>query len=279
MTKTILITGSTDGIGLETAKLLVSLGHHVLLHGRDPAKLDRVTGELAARAGDGRVEGFAADLSVLANVEELARVVADRHACLDVLINNAGVFVVPDPVTTDGLDVRFAVNTIAPYLLTQRLLPLLGASGRVVNLSSAAQSTVDPEALAERVVMSDGEAYAQSKLALTMWSRSLAHSLEGRGPVVIAVNPGSMLGTKMVEQAYNVAGADVGVGADVLRRAALADEFAAANGRYFDNDSGRFASPHPDALDPHKADAVVRAIEAVLVRHRVTSDSARRSPP
>ena len=164
----------------------------------------------------------------------------------------------------DGLDVRFAVNTIAPYLLMQRLLPLLGASGRVINLSSAAQSPVNPEALAGRAKLSDGAAYAQSKLALTMWSRSLALSLEDDGPAVIAVNPGSMLGSKMVKEAFGVTGGDIRIGAEILTRAALEDEFAAASGRYFDNDSGRFASPHSDALDPRKSEEFVRVIAAIL---------------
>ncbi len=264
MTKTILITGSTDGIGLETAKMLLQSGHHVLLHGRNPAKLAAAEKTLAALSGDGRIESYVADLSRLADVEALANAVAENHAKLDVLINNAGVYNAPDPVTDDGLDIRFAVNTIAPYLLTQRLLPLLGTASRVVNLSSAAQSSVDPNALGAKGKLSDGAAYAQSKLALTMWSRSLALSLKRRGPAIIAVNPGSMLGSKMVQQAFGVAGRDIRLGAEILCRAALADEFAAASGYYFDNDSGQFAEPHPDALDTRKSEETVSAIETVL---------------
>jgi len=264
MSKSILITGSTDGIGLETAKMLVQAGHALLLHGRNPAKLEEAERTLSALSEAGRVECHVADLSRMADVEALAKAVAERHADLDVLINNAGVFNVPETITQDGLDVRFAVNTIAPYLLTQRLLPLLGASGRVVNVSSAAQAPVDPDALAGRGRLSDMAAYAQSKLALTMWSRALALSLGDDGPAIIAVNPGSMLGSKMVKQAFGVAGGDIRVGAEILTRAALADEFQAASGQYFDNDSGRFAAPHPDALDAQKSDAIVRVIEAVL---------------
>jgi NAD(P)-dependent dehydrogenase (short-subunit alcohol dehydrogenase family) len=266
MHKTILITGSTDGIGLETAKMLVSLGHHVLLHGRNPSKLETTRTTLSELPGDGRVESYVADLSRIADVEALARAVAGEHAGLDVLINNAGVYAAPVAVTKDGLDVRFAVNTIAPYLLTRRLLPLLGASARVVNLSSAAQSPVDPPALAGKGSLPDGAAYAQSKLALTMWSRSLALSLGDRGPAIIAVNPGSLLGSNMVKEAFGIAGKDLRIGAEVLIRAALGDEFAAASGRYFDNDSGQFASPHPDALDAGKSDEVVAVIESVLAR-------------
>ena len=90
------------------------------------------------------------------------------------LINNAGVYKTPDPVTQDGLDVRFVVNTIAPYLLTQRLLPAMRPSGRVVNVTSAAQVPVNLEALAGRVRLDDMAAYAQSKLGLVMWSRAIA---------------------------------------------------------------------------------------------------------
>ena len=137
----------------------------------------------------------------------------------------------------------------------------------MINLSSAAQSPVNLKALTGQINLSAGEAYAQSKLALTMWSRSLALSLEGKGsekgPIVVAVNPGSLLGSKMVKQAFGIAGSDIRVGADILCRAALSDEFAAATGQYFDNDKGQFASPHPDALNPQKAEAVISAIEMI----------------
>lgn len=264
MQKTILITGATDGIGLATAKMLVKEGHTVLLHGRNPDKLDVVEKMLTGLPDGGRVESYVADLSSLSDVRDLAKAVIEKHDILDVLINNAGVYVVPETVSQDGLDIRFAVNTIAPYLLTKQLMPLLGTSGRVVNLSSAAQAPVDLEALAGPNNLSDGLAYAQSKLALTMWSRDMALSLGNDGPIIVAVNPKSMLGSKMVKEAYGVSGHDVGIGADILCRAALSDEFAEASGQYFDNDTGRFTSPHPDALDAQKCGQIVRVIETVL---------------
>ncbi len=265
MQKIILVTGSTDGIGLAAVTMLVSQGHHVLLHGRNPEKLAQAEKSLRGQTADGRVESYLADLSDMADVEALAKAVAEKHVKLDVLINNAGIFRVPDPITQDGLDVRFAVNTIAPYLLTQRLLPLIGSGGRVINLSSAAQSPVDPGALAGRIRLADDfAAYAQSKLALTMWSRNMALSLGEDGPAIIAINPGSMLGSKMVKEGFGVAGGDIRIGAEILTRAALADEFETASGRYFDNDSGQFTSPHRDALDPQKSAEIVRTIETVL---------------
>lgn len=262
--KTILLTGATDGIGLETARMLASDGHTLLLHGRNPAKLESVEKVLAALPGAGPMYGYVADLSRLAHVETMAKAVLEAHDSLDVLINNAGVFTAPETETPDRLDIRFAVNTIAPYLLTRRLLPLMGATGRVVNLSSAAQASLVPKALHGPSRLGDGAVYAQSKLALTMWSRHMALSLRDKGPSIIAVNPRSFLGSKMVKEAYGRDGADLGIGADILCRAALSEEFAHASGTYFDNDVGRFASPHPDALDEQKCRAVVREIETIL---------------
>ena len=273
MKKTILLTGGTDGIGLETAKKLISLGHRVLLHGRNAAKLDEVVRSLRSLSGDVPIEAYLANLACLADVEALAKAVSDKFNSLDVLINNAGVFVVPQPVTSNGIDLRFAVNTIAPYLLTKRLLSRLGKSGRVINLSSAAQAPVDMKAFAGKQRLGDGEAYAQSKLALMMWSRNLAMSLADDGPAIIAVNPGSMLGSKMVKDAYGVKGGDIRIGAEILARAALADEFAAASGHYFDNDSRQFTSPHPDALNSQRCEEVVRAIEGYIKTRTHTKES------
>lgn len=265
MSKTILITGSTDGIGLATARLLVTQGHHVLLHGRNPEKLEKTQQSLSKITGAGRVESYVADLSQLSEVETLAQAVTDKHSKLDVLINNAGIFKTAKTRTADGFDVRFAVNTLAPYLLTQRLLPLMNASGRVINVASAGQAPVDLDALSGQNKLSDDfEAYCQSKLALIVWTRHLAQTLKDKGPAIIAVNPGSLLGTKMVKEGFNTAGNDIGIGADILVRAALTDEFATATGEYFDNDAGRFARPHRDALDVRKVEKVVAEIERVL---------------
>ena len=264
MPRTILITGSTDGIGFETAQRLVAQGHDVLLHGRSDTKLAGAARALVGLGAPGRVETYLADLSDLAAVEALAAEILEHEDSLDVLINNAGVFQAAEATTPEGLDVRFAVNTIAPYLLTRRLLPLLGAEGRVVNLSSAAQAPVDLRALAGGVPLSHSDAYAQSKLALTAWSRHLDLELGAAGPVIVAVNPGSLLGTKMVKEGFGIAGSDIGIGAGILVRAALSDEFADASGSYYDNDARAFGTPHPDALDPATTAAVVAAIEAVL---------------
>lgn len=257
MPKTILITGSTDGIGLETARMLAAQGHRVLVHGRNPEKVERVADELNA-------ESYVADLSRLSDVESLAKAVMEKHETLDVLINNAGVFRVPNPLTAAGLDVRFVVNTVAPYLLAKRLLPLFDHAGRIVNLSSAAQAPLSPADLTKPSPLSNSMIYAQSKLALTMWSFHMAAELGDNGPAVIAVNPASMLGSKMVKEAYGVRGGDLRIGADILCRAALSDEFADASGKYFDNDSGQFAPPHPDARNPAKCTALTQTLDTII---------------
>ena len=265
MNHVILITGSTDGIGLATAKSLIELGHTVLLHGRSETKLASAKQQLSLLAKEGQLFTYKADLSVLDDVKSLATAIAKNHKKLDVLINNAGVFVVPEKLASNGLDLRFMVNTIAPYLLTKLLLPLLSCiesnTSRVINLSSAAQTSVTAEELSQTSALSDSAVYAKSKLALTMWSRQLAVSLGNEGPIVVAVNPKSFLGSKMVEQAYGVAGGDLQQGADILVRAALSEEFSNASGLYFDNDIGQFTSPHQDAVNPDKIKKITQALD------------------
>lgn len=264
MKKKILVTGTTDGIGLETVKMLANKGHHLLLHGRNMEKLHELEKKLQGMQAGGPLQSYVADLSKMVEVRKLAKEVMADHNSLDVLINNAGVYSAGEIKTADGLDLRFAVNTIAPYLLTRLLLGLMNSSGRVINLSSAAQFPVNLEALWGKCELSDGGAYAQSKLALTMWSRELAEELGQDGPAFIAVNPRSMLGTKMVRQAYGVAGSDLRIGADILCRAALSQEFTGTSGQYFDNDIGSFSAPHPDALDPGKCAELIKAMDEIV---------------
>ena len=264
--KTILITGSTDGIGFETAKSLVQDGHKVLLHGRNQKKLDSTREALSKLREQSNIETYLANLSILGEVKALADKVKKNHLTLDVLVNNAGVYMVPKTESVDGLDVRFVVNTIAPYLLAQELAILLGNQGRIINLSSAAQATVDPNEITKPSKLPHSAVYAKSKLALTMWSRQMAENFNGDGPAVIAVNPASMLGSKMVQSAYGITGGDLKVGADILVRAAVSEEFSDASGKYFDNDIGQFTSPHPDALIPKKTARLTQTIESILTK-------------
>lgn len=267
MKKIILLTGATDGIGFETAKVLAAQGHTLLVHGRNASKLQQLKETLAQSGSNNTIETYQADLSNLSEVATMAATIKEHHKHIDVLINNAGVFKTSQPITDSGHDVRFIVNTVAPYLLTQQLLPIFNHTGRIINLSSAAQAPVSLEALKGQQRLTDGDAYAQSKLAITMWTFQLAQSLGSQAPIFIAVNPASFLGSKMVKEAYGADGKDLSIGADILVRAALDDTFAQHTGQYFDNDIGNWSQPHPDALNESKNQSLIAVIEELLGQH------------
>ncbi len=264
MQKQILITGATDGLGLATATKLAQLGHKLLIHGRSSEKLARVKQLLIQYTHEENLDFIEADLSELKKVYQMCSYIKQRYN-LDIIINNAGIYNTPNSQTQDGLDTRFAVNTFAPYIITTRLLESLNANARVINLSSAAQSPVDLEALLGNKHLNDSMAYAQSKLALTGWTTLLGKAHQ-KGPMMVSVNPKSLLASKMVKNAYGIAGSDISVGVNILLEAALKDSFANAHGLYYDNDIESFASPHPDALNEHKSQLLIETMEAVLGR-------------
>ena len=180
------------------------------------------------------------------------------------MINNAGVFKSHTQANQDGLDMRFAVNYFAPYLLTNGLLPILKNSNspRVINLSSAAQSTVSLEALRGKKTISTQEAYSQSKLALTMWSFYLSQKNDFL--TVIAVNPGSLLNTKMVQEAYGQYWSSADKGADILYELAVSEKHIGSNGKYFDNDKGIFSDAHSDAYEQEKINGLISETNKIL---------------
>ena len=278
MSKTILITGSTDGIGKLAALKLAEAGHQVYLHGRDADKLANVIAEVQAVATGAaldNIDGFVADFSDLTAVRKMAAEVKEKLPKLDVLINNAGIYTTSAATTKDGLDIRFVVNYLAPYELTRMLLPLLknSSKARIVTLSSAAQMPGYYKALAGQKSLDDKTAYAQSKLALTMWSMGLAETVANDNINVIAVNPGSLLNTKMANEAYGQHWSSADKGADILTELAISDEFANDTGKYFDNDikdgvhgdkKGAFGQPHADALDKESIAELERQTQQVL---------------
>ena len=263
MNKVILLTGATDGIGKLTATKLVQAGHQVLVHGRSEEKLASTMAMLEALPGSGSVESYRADLSEIAGMRQLAAEVAVSHNHLDVLVNNAGILKSPNTITKDGMDIRFAVNTVAPYLLAKELLATLGESSRVVNVSSAAQAPFNANEISANSKLAEMDAYAKSKLAIIMWGNSLANK-HPNGPAYIALNPGSLLASKMVKEGFGIDGKSLDIGADILFSAALDDSFSTASGKYFDNDSGQFANPLADALDMAKCDKVVQVLESII---------------
>lgn len=262
--KTILITGSTDGIGKLTAIALAKNGDHLLLHGRNREKLQKTVTEIKELSNQENVTGFVSDLSDFGSIQRMVSEISEKVLKIDVLINNAGVYKSPSNRSQNNLDMRFAVNYFAPYLLTNGLLPLLEKSSapRVLNLSSAAQSTVSLTALMGKELLNDQEAYAQSKLALTMWSFYLSKTKQSLN--VIAVNPGSLLNTKMVQEAYGQHWSPANKGATILYDLATSDKYRESSGQYFDNDKGAFNKAHTDAYNDEKITQLITETNKVL---------------
>ncbi|WP_368030500.1 SDR family NAD(P)-dependent oxidoreductase [Arcobacter sp. s6] len=264
MQKTILITGSTDGIGLKTAKTLVSLGHNVLIHGRNFEKVKEVEKSLKEISSKVIIQSYIADLSNLKDVINLAKNIMSKHKTLDIIINNAGIYKTANSVTEDGLDVRFVVNSVAPYFLTKLLIPLFHKKSRIINLSSAAQASVNIDAMLGKVQLNHGEAYAQSKLALTMITSVQAQEFKNNISSIISVNPASLLATKMVKEGYGIVGNDITIGSNILVSMALDDRFENIKGKYYDNDNNKFALPHPFGQDIQNCKMIVDTVEKIL---------------
>ncbi len=264
MKKVIFITGSTDGIGKLAAIKLAKEGHEIYLHGRNAAKLAAVISETKELSKNQNVKGFTADFSDLEEVKQMAEQINTELSKIDVLINNAGVFKSSKPLNKDGLDLRFVVNYFAPYLLTQELMSLLkkGTAPRIVNLSSAAQAPVSHSALSGKSQLSEQEGYAQSKLALTMWSFHLANTLQNIS--VIPVNPGSLLNTNMVREAYGRFWSSADKGANILYDLAVSENHKGITGKYFDNDKGGYGNAHSDAYDQTEIDKLIETTTHIL---------------
>lgn len=192
--KTVLITGATGGIGRATALRLAAMGARVGITGRELGRTQRAAAEIASAGGGGSIDAFAADLSVGSEVRRLAADVLAAYPRLDVLINNVGGFWSHRHVTSDGLERTFALNHLAPFLLTSLLLDRLQASApaRIVTVASGAQSlgAIDFDDLMGERKYSGQTAYNQSKLANVMFTYELARRLAGTGVTATALHPG-----------------------------------------------------------------------------------------
>jgi NAD(P)-dependent dehydrogenase (short-subunit alcohol dehydrogenase family) len=251
--QTILITGSTDGLGEATAEQLLRRCEHVVVHGRAPPKLERALAKLGADRG-APVRGVLADLGSLEQVRRLARDVERDVERLDGLVNNAGVAVMGGRREShDGFELTFAVNYLSHFLLTAELLPLLrrSAPARIVNVASIGQAPVDfDDPMAERGY--EGfRAYAQSKLAQIMFTVELAERLRDAGETGVTVNalhPATFMDTKMVRTSFGRAGhSEVAEGVESLVHLVADPELDGVSGRYFDQlEEG---TAHPQAYD------------------------------
>ncbi len=252
MIRTLLITGSTDGIGFQTALALAQKGHRVLLHGRSSSTVNQAKVRLLRELPKAEVEAYAADFSSLAEVRRLAEELREAHPRLDGLINNAGIYKHDRVETPDGLEMTFAVNHLAPFLLGELLRPalLLAPDGRIVNVSSIAHRMGD-------LTFSDLQlkqgydayrAYANSKLAQVVYTAELARRL---GPActlkVNALHPG-VVSTKLLVQGMGARGPDsLEQGASTSVFLATDPSITQGGGYYV---RSRLSAPHPLAADP-----------------------------
>jgi retinol dehydrogenase 14 len=192
--KVVLITGGTGGIGRATAIGLATLGAQVGITGRDRARAEQAAADIRVASGNQAVYAFAADMTSQAEVRRLAVAVLDDYPRLDVLVNNVGGFWAHRHLTADGLEHTFALNYLAPFLLTNLLLDRLTASApaRIVTVSSGAQAMghiAFDDLHGVRHYLGQ-RAYNQSKLATVMFTNELARRLEGTGVTATSLHPG-----------------------------------------------------------------------------------------
>jgi NAD(P)-dependent dehydrogenase (short-subunit alcohol dehydrogenase family) len=238
--RVVLVTGSTDGIGRATARALAAAGMKVILHGRNKLKVDAALAALRDELPGAELEGVAFDLGTQAAVRRGAEQILTRVPALHVLINNAGIFADERVVTDDGVELTFAVNYLAPFLLTELLAPRLEASAasapsRVINAASIAHTRgrihIDDLTLAS--AWTGYAAYAMSKLAEVMHVISLAEKHAPDRLVAYAVHPG-VIQTKLLRQGFGpVVGAAAEVGARSAVRLAGEEAVIAPSGSYF----------------------------------------------
>ncbi len=236
--KTVLITGSTDGVGRRVAERLAAAGATVIVHGRDGTRAE----ELVSRIQDkgGKAAYYLADLSSLEEVRILADAIERDIDRLDVLINNAGIGTSGGgggrQVSQDGYELRFAVNYLAGFLLTHRLLPLLKASApaRIVNVSSVGQQAIDFSDVMLTRGYSGVRAYCQSKLAQIMFTFDLAEELAGSDITVNCLHPATYMDTTMVRQAGVSPISSVEQGADAILNLAAGGALEGHSGLYYD---------------------------------------------
>jgi len=260
----VLVTGATSGVGELLVEKLAKHGAVVLVHGRDARRLV----EVGARVNVPNERRFVADLSSLAEVAQLARAVRASGG-LDVLVNNAGVGFGKDrklrEVSADGFELRFAVNYLAPFLLTELLTAWSLPERAVVNVASAGQAPIARDDLMNERAYDGVLAYRRSKLALI--ADTFQRGKNDRARNYVALHPGTFLATKMVREAGIAPQGSAESGALAVL-SVLEQALAGETGRYFDQDAP--ASADASASDP--------ALQTWLREHALSLTAPFRSP-
>lgn len=262
---TVLVTGATDGIGLETARQLGARGWRVLLHGRNPQRAQSVARTLAQAQPAAAIEPVWGDFSHMSEVVLLAAQVSERAPVLDVLLNNAGVFEKRRQLTDDGLELTMAVNHFAPFLLTHHLLQAVSRApaGRIVNVASMAHQGGHLD-LGDLTFARDYEGfavYSASKLANILFTAELAKQLAGTAVTANCLHPG-VIGTKLLRTGFGMGGAPLEQGARTSVYLATSPDVAHTSGRYFVD--SRPATPSREARDEAVAARLWKESERLL---------------
>jgi NAD(P)-dependent dehydrogenase (short-subunit alcohol dehydrogenase family) len=261
--KVALVTGSTDGLGKEVARQLGALGALVIVHGRNPERGEEVARSIRS-AGNGDAVFHRADLASLASVETFAKQVLERHERLDLLINNAAAVTGGERQTSaDGHELAFAVNYLAHFLLTYRLLPLLerSAPARIVNVSSMGQTPIDFNDVMMERSYNSGDAYRRSKLAQIMFTIDLAAELDAAKVTVNSLHPARSMNTARVINGGFQPLSTVEEGAEATMQLAVSPALAGRSGLYFNGLNE--ASANAQAYDA-AARAQLRALSLEL---------------
>jgi len=263
--RVILITGSTDGLGREVAFELAEPGVHIIVHGRNQERGLEVVEAITQLGGTARF--YQADLAHLDQVNAFAEQVLSDHSRLDVLVNNAGIWLTAEQgrqVSADGHELHFAVNYLSHFLLTRRLLPLLieTPSSRIVSVASGAQQPIDFDDVMIERNYSDGRGYAQSKLAQILFTIDLAEELEGTGVTTNALHPATMMNTTMVLSRGATTRSSVEEGVEALMNLITAPDLG--SGGYFNGT--RRAQAHAQASDVAARERLRRLSEELVGR-------------
>ncbi|MEW6194331.1 MAG: SDR family oxidoreductase [Bacteroidota bacterium] len=234
--KVVLITGATDGIGRQTALELAQIGHHVIIHGRNKERVQQTLNEIQLTTNNHQLSALVCDLASLKAVRKLAEEIKSKFDRLDVLINNAGIYMKKYVLTEDGFETTFAVNHLAHFLLTNLLLDLIKKSdeGRIINVSSIAhtRANFDFENLNGKKYFDPYGAYSLSKLANLLFTKELSYRLPGTDVTVNALHPG-VINTKLLKAGFNIEGASVKNGAETPVYLAVSDDVKNRSGAYF----------------------------------------------
>ena len=258
--KTILITGATDGIGKELAHMCWQSGANLILHGRNPQKLESLLQDFRGGIPGQHASTIKADFSRFEEVREMAAKLITDHHPLDVLVNNAGLYPSSRVITKDGFEECNQVNYLSPFLFTHLLRPLLikSAPMRIVNLSSIGHrfvwSNANPST--KNLFYWRWVAYCRSKLDIIPWTRELSEQLKQYGITVNCIHPG-IIRTKVIRVLPISWGSSVHSGAATVYRLVADPELAYVTGEYFER--YRAATPSPMAQS--------RRYQAALWRH------------